>query len=552
MFREKNLLKNFIQKRVLLFKSDSVRIAAEPPWQDLSFIFDFRAVVLDPEFLDAYASIFWSRYGDRGAIQVCGLETAAIPLVAGIVMKGKQLGKQVNGLFIRKERKPIGLQKVLEGTITTDPIIVVDDFLNSGRSIEKQVTVLADHNLTIAGVFTIVSCRERSAYPCLEKANTPLEYIFSIKEFGVPLMRTRTAPESNLAVKWRWKGKNPGLEFVVPKSTPTLFEDLVIFGSDTGTLWALSQHDGTIAWSYGTRLAGARKGIWSSPLVHNNVVYFGSYDGNVYALNARTGERIWIYRDADWVGSSPTLANDLGLIFIGLEFGLIRRQGGIAAINIADGTERWVARDMPLHTHASPVYLSREKSVAIGSNDGMIRCYGASDGELRWKFETKGPLKACGAYDEKSGFVLFGSFDGNVYALDGKTGKEQWRYNTGDVVFSNPLINDEDVYIGGLDKRIHALSLSDGSLLWSVETCGRIFAIPVVAKDSLWIGSCDGRLYELKSSTGKIRSTFQVSERIVNAIAYDEKTGNIFLPTQANELYCLTHTLEKNHPSANP
>jgi len=548
MKHELLFLKNLIQKHVLLFKSDSIRIAAEPPRKDLSFMFDFRAVALDPAFLDAYATLFWKRYGNLGPIQVCGMETAAIPLVAGIVIKGKELGKQVTGLFARKERKLTGLQKSVEGIPTTDSVVIVDDVMNSGRSIEKQLKILADHNLTVVSVFAVICCRERSAYPFLENPVIPLEYIFKIEEFGLSVTQKREVPKSDFTVRWRFQGKNPGLEFVVPKSAPALFENLIICGSDTGTLWALSQHDGNVVWKYRTRLGGVRKGIWSSPLIENKVVYFGAYDGNVYALNAETGKKLWVYRDADWVGSSPTLAPDPGLLFIGLEFGLFRRQGGIAALNVEDGTERWVVRDMPLHTHASPIYMARENLVAIGSNDGIFRCFNAKNGVVRWTFATRGPIKAQGAYDEKTGLVVFGSFDGNVYALDAKTGEERWHYNVSDAVFSNPLIRDEVVYIGGLDKRIHALDARNGIPQWTFATNGRIFASPVIVDGSLWIGSTDGRLYELNNKTGKILSTFQVSERIVNAIAYNEKTDTIFLPTQANELYCLTR--EKYPPAA--
>jgi hypothetical protein len=39
---------------------------------------------------------------------------------------------------------------------------------------------------------------------------------------------------------------------------------------------------------------------------------------------------------------------------------------------------------------------------------------------------------------------------------------------------------------------------------------------------------------------GALRSFFQASERIVNAIAYNERTKRFFVPTVANEIYCLS------------
>jgi outer membrane protein assembly factor BamB len=62
------------------------------------------------------------------------------------------------------------------------------------------------------------------------------------------------------------------------------------------------------------------KNLWSSPAILDGKAYFGSYDGNVYCLDAVTGREVWRFMEVDWVGSSPGLAPELGLLFIGPEF----------------------------------------------------------------------------------------------------------------------------------------------------------------------------------------------------------------------------------------
>ena len=66
--------------------------------------------MMQPLWLDAYATLFWERYAGSFPFQVCGMESAAISLVAAIVLKGHAKGKDVNGLFVRKSRKRMGSQ----------------------------------------------------------------------------------------------------------------------------------------------------------------------------------------------------------------------------------------------------------------------------------------------------------------------------------------------------------------------------------------------------------------------------------------------------------
>jgi len=129
--------------------------------------------------------------------------------------------------------------------------------------------------------------------------------------------------------------------------------------------------------------------------------------------------------------------------------------------------------------------------------------------------------------------------DGSLYAVHAEDGSLKFSHGTHESIFSTPLVCGDLVYIGSLDKFIYAVDLDTGLPRWHFQTDGRVFASPVIAEHALWVGSNDGRLYELDAETGALRSFFQATERIVNAIAYNEKTKLFFVPTVANELYCL-------------
>ncbi|MEW6408385.1 MAG: PQQ-binding-like beta-propeller repeat protein, partial [Patescibacteria group bacterium] len=95
------------------------------------------------------------------------------------------------------------------------------------------------------------------------------------------------------------------------------------------------------------------------------------------------------------------------------------------------------------------------------------------------------------------------------------------------------------VYFSSLDKHLYSVNLDTGKLNWKFAASGRFFANPVIIDDKIYIGATDGRMYEIDAETGKLLDFFQATERITNQIAYNPQTQIIFLPTYANEIYCL-------------
>ena len=534
--------KQAIREHALKRREDGhLIIAAEQTGASAAWLFDLRALMLQPRWLNHYAELFWERYETQYPFQVGSVETAGIALVAAIVMKGVERGTPVNGFFIRKSRKREGLMKSIEGTLTDEPVIFVDDLINSGKTLAKQLEVLRRAGKSITNIFVLLAFRNLDAYAFITDTHrTTLTALFTLKDFDLPLLRTDAAevPKESFETLWHFEAQKPSHHLVVQKSAPLLDEQRLFFGSDSGTFRALSQATGELLWEYEVGRHPSGKGILSSPVLYKGVVYFGAYDGTVYALNAETGKVRWTYADADWVGSSPAIAPELGLLFIGLEFGLWRKQGGMVALSLATGERKWEARTGSL-THGSPLYIPEEKIVVIGSNDGVVYAYNAATGALQWHYQTGADVKASLAYDPKRRFVLFGSMDAKCYALSARDGSPVFARQMGAGIYSTPLIVGDTVYVASLDKRLYAIDLDTWHDRWAFETSGRIFSSPVLIEDSLWIGSNDGRLYEIDPHRGTLRHFFQTTERIVNRCAYNPHTKRFFVPTCANEIYCL-------------
>ncbi len=504
------------------------------------WLVDLRNVFLRSDALNLIVDIFWQELEKYYPFQVGGQEVAAIPLVAAIVLKSQLLGKPVNGFIMRKSRKKYGLQRIIEGEVSAEKIILVDDLINSGTTALRQIKVLEEIGRQPEMFFALVDFRKKKNEEFLQKKNIKLISLFDLSDLGLAISESeeKIAAKDYYKTIWRFQSPNPTHFYSVPKSVPCLDEKKIYFGSDSGIFWALNQTDGSVAWKFETGYHVLRKGIFSSPAVYDGLVYFGAYDGNMYALNKETGRFKWKYMDADFIGSSPVVAPELGMVFVGLEFALAGKQGGVVALDLKTGKKIW-EYGMREYVHCSPAYSPEKKLLAIGGNDSCVYLFEAKSGKLRWKYETGGPIKASLTFDLKRNLLLFGSFDKHLYALDLDSGGVKGKFETREVLHSTPKVFDGNVYFSSLDKNLYSVNLESGKLNWKFPTNGRIFSSPEVIDGKIFICSNDGRMYEIDSKTGKAESFFQATERIVNKVVYNEKTKRFFVSTGANEVYCL-------------
>jgi outer membrane protein assembly factor BamB/serine/threonine protein kinase len=126
-------------------------------------------------------------------------------------------------------------------------------------------------------------------------------------------------------------------------------------------------------------------------------------------------------------------------------------------------------------------------------------------GHLQWSVATSRPIASVRGPAVADGMVVFASQDHLIRAVDEVKGTSRWQVDTGDVVFSSPVADNQVVYVGGDDGKVRALALSNGHLNWSFATGGKVESSPAVAGGSVYVGSDDGHLYALDAGTGHPR-----------------------------------------------
>lgn len=529
-----NRLLGRIRKDVVRTRETDTIIADERGGE-ASWILDFRRIFLDPDELDALSDLFWERFAPRLPFQVGGMESASIPLITAIVLKGKARGTPVHGFYIRKSRKRIGLLKQVEGELTDEPVVLVDDLINNGNTFLKQAVLLEALGKKVEAAFAIVRFNEVGHYAALADKGIRIEALFGLEDIGLVYGKAEVPRHDRFSVRWYFRGGGADLYRVERKSTPAADATSVYYGTDNGRVYALAQKDGSERWRFKVGLRPKGSYAISDLLRIGTMLCFASRNGKVFALDADTGAVRWVYAGADWCTSPPIAAPNGTRLYVGINAGWFNKRNYLAALDAQNGAELW---RIALPDSARRVTADQER-ISVGCADGTFLMLRAKDGSLRWSYKTRGTIVG-GSARTKNGIVVFGSFDGSLYMLDGKTGELRHMLEFENGIATTPLVIGDRIIVSGLDKCVYGVSADTAEILWRFETKGRIFADPALINGHVYVGSDDSRLYELDPATGKASAFFQTVERITNPVVYAPHTGNYFLPTYAGELYCLT------------
>jgi outer membrane protein assembly factor BamB len=101
-----------------------------------------------------------------------------------------------------------------------------------------------------------------------------------------------------------------------------------------------------------------------------------------------------------------------------------------------------------------------------------------------------------------TGTVVVSSLDGNLYAINGTTGQEVWRFAAGAPLASPPVVSGERLLVGGFGNALYAVEASSGSEAWRFETADWVWARPLVDGNRAYFGDFSGRVYAVDANQG--------------------------------------------------
>lgn len=326
---------------------------------------------------------------------------------------------------------------------------------------------------------------------------------------------TIVALDKNGREKWKFKtGGNTAFG-------PTIGPDGTIYqGSWDGYFYALNQ-DGTLKWKYKT----AGKVSYPASIDKNGIIYLGGgdahggLDSNLYVFNP-DGTLRWKYDTKAMRVGSPAIGPD-GLIYVAAAPSLF--------VLDPDGNLKWKKGPEISFNNIQVVYAAEcgapplPACNGIRPQDGNIPLQSSSDcgapplppcsgmgqpqngsltAPLPGQNNIAGIITPAIASD---GTIYIGNAQGILSAIDPKTQKVKWTYQTGADpkqpgfygLPSFPIVDKTGaVYIGSVDGKMYAVD-KDGKLLWSYQTGDKITeSSPAFGPDgTLYFTSMDGYLY---------------------------------------------------------
>lgn len=280
--------------------------------------------------------------------------------------------------------------------------------------------------------------------------------------------------------------------------------------------------------------------IVGSAAVAGGLVYVGSWSGYLYAVDAQSGAEKWKFKSRMPIASSPAVAD--GTVYF------VSSSGALAALDAATGQLRWVsvvdydrkfeARNLHGYPSAAQtipdawdVFTSSPTvangKVYFGSGDGNIYAVDARSGTLQWKFATRDVVHASPAV--VNGTVYVGSWDGTFYAIDADSGLQRWAFKGGDdpaihnqVGFqSSPAVVDGTVYVGCRDAHVYALDAATGRKKWDYPTSKSwVNGTPAVRDGVVYVGTSDSaRMLALDARSGRLRFSVDAKAYVFSSAA---------------------------------
>jgi outer membrane protein assembly factor BamB len=300
-------------------------------------------------------------------------------------------------------------------------------------------------------------------------------------------------------------------------STPTVGPgDRVYVGSGDGVFHAFGA-GGKQLWSFKAGL------IDSSAVLRRDGITIGTGDEYLYHLRtspkkmSQRRRTIWRLKAVQPSGDAQLVNWWEGNAEVGPDGTIYAGNTGSAAYAITPaGKVKWVFRaGNSVWTSAA---IADDGTTYWGSLDLFVYALD-KNGKQVWRTPTLGFVVSSPALSKDGSTLYIGSFDGQLHALDAKTGAPRWAFQTGDHVYSSPALEEgpdgavKALYIASADGLVYKVD-PNGNQVWQYDTGDAVRSSPVLGLAPggdgriVYVGSSNGTLFALDAATGKRRWSF--------------------------------------------
>jgi orotate phosphoribosyltransferase len=165
-----------------------------------TYYIDGKLTTMDPEGAAAIADAIFAEIEKLPVDAIGGMDMGATPIIGALAIHGYRTGRALPTFVVRKDVKPHGTMKKIEGPIPQTPskLVVVDDVVTTGKSILDAIdaATAAGHEVILA-----ISLLDRNAGASEALARRGISYqpLATLDDIGVTDVPNHESSEVRLS-----------------------------------------------------------------------------------------------------------------------------------------------------------------------------------------------------------------------------------------------------------------------------------------------------------------------------------------------------------------
>ena len=244
--------------------------------------------------------------------------------------------------------------------------------------------------------------------------------------------------------------------------------------------------DTVVKWRYNGTRSNATTYWWGmedSACVYGGYMFIADNGGNLMCLDLNTLELVWVQDVLDDTNDTPVLSVEDGhlYLYVSTSFHLGWRSSSVAEIPIwkidaetgeivwstpyncttMDGVSGGVQSTIALGKHDLSDYIYATVSMTDSVSTGVLSCINKKTGEVVWEHKAyyawSSPV--CVYNTDGSGVVIYCTSQGEVFMLDGLTGKVLSQMQMNGNVEASPAVYNDRLVVGTRNCMIYGVQL---------------------------------------------------------------------------------------------
>lgn len=314
----------------------------------------------------------------------------------------------------------------------------------------------------------------------------------------------------------------------ISRMKPLLYKDMVIQANGLDGIGAYHHLTGAEKW----RLPIVNGAEPSATLIKDRL-FIGASDGQFYSIQADTGKVVWTFPTKIETLSEPLLHD--GVIYI------LTGNNSLFALDATNGKQLWLytrqdTSSLSIRGGSKPAI--RNGTLYVGFSDGSVVALLAQNGAMKWEKQLSRNKKFRDLDSNpvlEDDFLYLTGYDDQVYCLRAATGETVWTAPYGG--YGSVLLTADRVYLASSNNEFLALQKETGQKVWSYPIKDGIATSATLYKGLIVFGESQGALQILDATNGKQISSFAPGRGILSPPTVDERTGMVYFISNEANLY---------------